>query len=78
RKSKLVTHLKAETRFLDEGLVVVDVGCSLGIEEGLRQFEPHLGGLGIDPLVAEIDRLSHTETNPKIRYQAAWIEASGE
>ncbi len=75
--SRLVTHLKENTPFLDDPLVVVDVGCSNGVMPVLRQFEPHLSGLGIDPLVSEIARLAEIETNPAIAYAAAWVQPAG-
>lgn len=73
RQSRLIAHLKEHTNLLDDPFVVVDVGCSMGLEPGLRQFEPNLAGLGVDPLLSEIERLSEAESNPNIHYEAAWI-----
>jgi hypothetical protein len=74
RISKLLPLLKDA---LSEPLFFVDVGCSEGIDAGLRQFEPNLAGIAIDPLVAEVARLTAAETNPAIAYVEAWIDLEG-
>jgi Methyltransferase FkbM domain len=54
--------------FGDEPFVLVDVGCSGGIAEHWRQFEPALRAFGFDPLVRECERLNKLERNPGVRY----------
>ena len=61
----------AETGRLKE-LYVIDVGCSQGLDPALRQLEPALAGVGIDPLIPEVERLNSVETNPKLSYIAAY------
>lgn len=54
---------------------LLDVGASGGIDPFWRQFEPNLSAVGFDPLATEVDRLNRFETNPRVRYVAAWIGA---
>jgi hypothetical protein len=62
---------------LTDPVFFIDVGCSGGIDPKLRQFEPRLAGIGIDPLVAEIHRLADSEANPAISYVEAWVDSDG-
>ncbi len=57
----------------DSRISLIDVGASGGIDSFWRQFEPGLKAVGFDPLVSEIALLNAQETNPNIRYEAAWI-----
>ena len=50
---------------------VVDIGCSGGLHPRWRQFGTRLRALGIDPNVAEIERLEKAETHPGVRYVSA-------
>ena len=52
--------------------MLVDIGCSGGIDNVWRSFGSRLRALAIDPNVAEIERLKGVETHPKIRYLAAF------
>jgi len=54
--------------FSDEPFVLTDVGCSGGISERWRQFEPAFTAFGFDPLVKECKRLNQEEPNPRVRY----------
>jgi FkbM family methyltransferase len=54
-------------------LVVIDVGCGLGIDDAWRLFGDHLRAHGFDPQVAEIERLRAEETAPGIHYHAAFV-----
>jgi hypothetical protein len=76
-QSRLVQHL-LQSKLLTSDLVVIDVGCSQGIDPGWRQFEPQLAGLGIDPLVPEIARLTSVESNPKVRYAEGYVVCNQE
>lgn len=55
----------------------IDVGCSGGILQKLRNFEPVLKGLGVDPLVEECSRLHNLEENSNIKYIPAYVAATG-
>jgi FkbM family methyltransferase len=50
----------------------VDIGCSGGIHPIWRQFGQRLRALGIDPNIAEIERLIKAETHDGIEYLAAF------
>lgn len=56
----------------DSDFILVDIGCSGGIDAVWRSFGSRLRALAIDPNVAEIERLKTVETDPKIRYLAAF------
>lgn len=71
--STLLLKFLKTSNLLEDDLVVVDVGCSGGLYDALREFEPKFRAIGIDPLVNEIQRLSQSETNPKVQYLDAWI-----
>jgi hypothetical protein len=54
-------------------LTVIDVGCSGGLFEKFRKFEPLLKGLGADPIIEECSRLHSIETNPNIKYIPTFV-----
>jgi hypothetical protein len=56
----------------DNDFMLLDIGCSGGIDNVWRSFGSRLRALAIDPNVAEIERLKGVETHPKIRYLAAF------
>jgi hypothetical protein len=67
---RLTTHLVAEGKV--PAFTLIDVGCSGGIAAYWRTFGPALRALGIDPLNAEIARLSRAEAGPgTVVYRAA-------
>ncbi len=43
--------------FAENPFVLIDVGCSGGIHEGWREFEPHLTAYGFEPSTTECSRL---------------------
>ncbi|HET9387961.1 MAG TPA: FkbM family methyltransferase, partial [Gemmatimonadales bacterium] len=51
--------------------MLVDIGCSGGINPLWRSFGSRLRALGIDPSLAEVERLTSAETHPGVRYLAA-------
>jgi Methyltransferase FkbM domain len=55
----------------DTEFMLIDVGCSGGIDGIWRSLGPRLRALAIDPNIAEIERLRSVETHPGIRYLAA-------
>lgn len=54
-------------------LSVMDIGCSGGLFEKFRQFEPLLKGLGVDPLIEECSRLHSIEENPNVKYIPTFV-----
>ena len=51
--------------------MLIDIGCGGGIDPLWRSFGSRLQALGIDPTVAEVERLTRAETHPGVRYLAA-------
>lgn len=62
------------TSLKHERFTLVDVGCSGGIDPAWRLFGDRLRAVGFDASVAECDRLTAEETNPDIRYIAAFVD----
>lgn len=54
-------------------LLLVDIGCSGGIDTAWQCFGPLLRAIGFDPLLAEVDRLRAQETRPGFVYEAAFV-----
>ena len=52
--------------------MLIDIGCSGGIDAVWRGFGPRLRALAIDPNVDEIERLRSLETHPGVQYLAAF------
>jgi hypothetical protein len=52
--------------------MLVDIGCSGGIDEVWRRFGRRLRAVAIDPNLAEIRRLRSLESHPEIDYVAAY------
>lgn len=57
----------------DNPLFLVDIGASGGLQDRWRVFAGRLRAIGFDPLVSEIDRLNALETEPRVRYEAAYV-----
>src|SRR5262249_9231507 len=47
---------------------LIDIGCSGGIDSVWRELGPRLHAVGIDPNVAEMERLRKAETHPGVHY----------
>lgn len=60
---------------LSDDFVLIDIGCSGGIDSPWRDFGASLRSYGFDPNITEIDRLTRQEHNPKIKYIAAHVDA---
>src|SRR5262245_61754991 len=60
----------SETPLLSE-FMLIDIGCSGGIDAVWRGFGPRLRALAIDRNVAELERLRSSETHPGVQYLAA-------
>lgn len=73
--SEAVTAL---AKCIADDLCLIDVGCSGGLAEGWRAFGSRLRAVGIDPNIGEVDRLAKLETNPKVRYVAAFAGLPGD
>ena len=54
-------------------LTFIDVGCSGGIFAPLRNFDPLLKGIGVDPVIEECSNLNIQEENPNIKYVPIFI-----
>src|SRR5262245_37824871 len=61
----------SESPLLSE-FMLIDIGCSGGIDAVWRGFGRRLRALAIDPNVAEIERLRISETYPGVQYLAAF------
>ncbi|UKJ78129.1 FkbM family methyltransferase [Azospirillum brasilense] len=53
--------------------MLIDVGCSSGIDVGWRAFGSRLSGFGFDPNVEEVARLNARERNPAFTYIPAFV-----
>ena len=58
---------------LIKSLNFIDVGCSGGIFPPLRNFDPLLKGVGVDPVIEECSNLNIQEENLNIRYVPIFI-----
>lgn len=69
-----MTRMLVDMKILaSQPFILLDIGCSGGIAPFWRIFEPSLVALGIDPVVAECQRLNAQEINSKVRYQSAFV-----
>jgi hypothetical protein len=68
-----LAEVAADTEFM-----LIDIGCSGGIDTVWRRFGPRLRAIGIDPNLSEIDRLKRTETHSGIQYMAAFAGISAD
>ena len=64
--------LVARHAFEDDPLFVVDVGASGGIDSYWAEFDDQRRAVGIDPLVAEVERLN-ARAPAGVSYEAAWV-----
>jgi hypothetical protein len=75
--TRTVVFNRMTKNLIGKGLIkpmsVIDVGCSGGLFEKFRQFEPLLKGLGADPIIDECSRLHSLETNPNIKYVPTFV-----
>jgi hypothetical protein len=68
-----LADVAADTEFM-----LIDVGCSGGIDSAWRRFGPRLRAIGIDPNLAEVDRLGRSETHAGIQYVPAFAGLSAD
>jgi Methyltransferase FkbM domain len=61
-----------------EPFVLLDIGCSGGINPMWRIFGDRLLALGVDPNLEEVERLKAREKSNRIEYIGAFIGKSGE
>jgi len=71
--TRMTSHLVKNNIFESSPFTLLDVGCSGGISNFWRIFEPSLVALGIDPVVTECERLNAKEANKDIRYRPAFV-----
>lgn len=57
----------------NDPFVLLDVGCSGGIDQVWRKFGSDLVAYGFDPQLSECQRLQAQEQNPRVRYIAAYV-----
>lgn len=69
----MLQHVVRERLLEDDPLVLVDVGCGLGIDSAWRLFGDQLHVLAVDAQVDEIERLARNEENANVRYRAAML-----
>jgi FkbM family methyltransferase len=62
-----LAEVAADTEFM-----LIDIGCSGGIDTVWRRFGPRLRAIGFDPDLAEINRLKRAETHSGIQFVAAF------
>jgi FkbM family methyltransferase len=53
--------------------MLLDVGCSGGLHPLFLQFGDRLRAVGFDPMLDEVARLTAENTNPKLKYEAAFV-----
>lgn len=56
-----------------DSLVLIDVGCSAGIDKRWNLFGGKLKAIGFDPLTSEIERLNSLNDNPSVTYEDAFL-----
>jgi hypothetical protein len=71
--SKMTRAVVEKEILASQSFTLLDVGCSGGIAPFWRVFEPSLVALGIDPVVAECERLNANEKNSQVRYRAGFV-----
>jgi hypothetical protein len=59
----------------EEPFVLVDIGCSGGINAIWREFGDKLNAIGFDPNISDCERLQQAETNPHVKYVAGFVTA---
>lgn len=74
----MLLELAGSGVFASDPFVLVDVGCSGGLDPAWRFFGASLHAHAFDPQIAEIERLAREEENPNVRYHAAFVGLPGE
>lgn len=77
QRGKLTARVLERRLWGEAPLLLLDVGCSGGIDERWKVFGDRLRAIGFDPLVTEIDRLNAANTSPHTRYEAAFVTCRG-
>lgn len=73
RRDSRFSHFVADSLGSDF-FTLIDVGCSGGLASSFRDFGRNLRAIGIDPNVAEVERLIAAETLPNVDYLAAYVD----
>ena len=71
--TRMTCSLVKNKIFASQPFTLLDVGCSGGISPFWRVFDLSLVALGIDPVVAECERLNAKEVNTNVRYRPAFV-----
>jgi len=69
---------KYAKEFITEPLTIIDIGCSGGIDEILKNFGDKIIYYGFDPNIKEIERLKANNKNPNISYIESYIDCRSE
>src|SRR5262245_61163920 len=72
-RHRLTSRVLEQRLWGETPFVLLDVGCSGGIEGRWSVFGDRLAAVGFDPLVAEINRLNAANTAAGVRYEAAVV-----
>jgi hypothetical protein len=65
--------LRDRSAFSDDPFVLVDVGCSGGIEGAWREFGENLIAHAFDPVIPECEQLRAVEEFPGVKYHARFV-----
>jgi methyltransferase FkbM-like protein len=68
-----VEHFTEKGVFENNPFMLIDVGCSGGIDSRWKCFGNNLKAYGIDPVLGEIESLNENESNPNIKYIPGYI-----
>ncbi len=71
--ARMTRALVASGVFEEDHFSVLDVGCSGGLADFWNVFGSSLQAVGIDPVIAECERLGAKETRPNVRYRPAFV-----
>jgi hypothetical protein len=70
---RLTQYLVERGVFTDAPFRLLDIGCSGGIANRFRVYEPHLHALAVDPMIDACEALQRAEQNPHIRYLPIFV-----
>ncbi len=69
----MTDYLIQQGMFVNAPFMLIDVGCSGGIDPIWRIFGESLSAVGFDPMIEECERLLKKEKNPNVKYVNAFI-----
>jgi hypothetical protein len=71
--SKMTKKIVEKNYIKHSPFKIIDVGCSGGLSQLWRNFDPYLQALGVDPVKSECERLTKLETNKNIHYYSSFV-----